>query len=86
MKSYESVDYIFIVHPILLNVSGVVKRGEAAVRCALVSRGLQFRRSPLGSQCKDRFPLSRNFYMSTHVNCTRVNEIEAVYGRPRVHV
>ena len=54
--------------------------------CALASRGLQVRRSPLGNQCKDRFPLSRNFHVSTHVNCTRVNEIEAVYGRSRVNV
>ena len=54
--------------------------------CALASRGLQFRRSPLGNQCKDRLPLSRNFHISTHVNCTRLNEIEAVYGRSRVNV
>ena len=54
--------------------------------CALASRGLQFRRSPRGNQCKDRLPLSRNFHISTHVNCTRLNEIEAVYGRSRVDV
>ena len=53
---------------------------------ALVSRGLQFRRSPLGNQCKDRFPLSRIFHISTHVNFTRVNKIEAMYGRSRVNV
>ena len=32
------------------------------------------------------FPLSRNFSMGTHVKCTRVNEIEAKYERPRVNV
>ena len=53
---------------------------------ALVSRGFQFRRSPLGNQCKDRFPLSRKFHISTHVNFTRVSKIEAMYGRSRVNV
>ena len=32
------------------------------------------------------FLLSRNFSMGTHVKCTRVNEIEAKYERPRVNV
>ena len=32
------------------------------------------------------FPLSRNFFMGTHVKCTRANEIEAKYERPRVNV
>ena len=32
------------------------------------------------------FPLSHNFSMGTHVKCTRVNEIEAKYERPRVNV
>ena len=41
--------------------------------CTLVSRGLQFRRLPLGSQCKDRFPLSRNFHVSTNVHFTRLS-------------
>ena len=30
------------------------------------------------------FPQSRNFYVSTHVNFTRVNKIEAMYRRSRV--
>ena len=33
------------------------------------------------SLCLDRFPLSRNLYVRTHVNFTRVNKIEAAYGR-----
>ena len=32
------------------------------------------------------FPLSRNFSPCEHVNFTRVNEIEAMYGRSRVNV
>ena len=32
------------------------------------------------------FPLSRNFSVRTHVNFTRVNKIEAMYGRPYVNV
>ena len=32
------------------------------------------------------FPLSRNFYVRTHVNFTRVNKIETMYGRPHVNV
>ena len=32
------------------------------------------------------FPLSRNFSVRTHVKFTRVNEIEAMYERPRVNV
>ena len=28
---------------------------------------------------------SRNFYARTHVNFTRLNTIEAMYGRSRVH-
>ena len=35
---------------------------------------------------KGGFPLLRNFYVSTHVNFTRVNKIEAMYGRSRVNV
>ena len=29
---------------------------------------------------------SRNFYVSTHVNFTRVNKVETMYGRSRVNV
>ena len=32
------------------------------------------------------FPQSRNFYVSTHVNFTRVNKIEAMYRRSRVNI
>ena len=32
------------------------------------------------------FPQSRNFYVSTHVNFTRVNKIEAMYRTSRVNV
>ena len=32
------------------------------------------------------FPLSRNFYLRTYVNFTRVNKIEATYGGSRVNV
>ena len=32
------------------------------------------------------FPQPRNFYLSTHVNFTRVNKIEAMYRRSRVNV
>ena len=32
------------------------------------------------------FPLSRNFSPCEHVNFTRVNKIEAMYGRSRVNV
>ena len=35
---------------------------------------------------KGGFPLLRNFYVSTHVNFTRVNKIKAMYGRSRVNV
>ena len=35
---------------------------------------------------KGGFPLLRNFYVSTHVNFTRVNKIEAMYGQSRVSV
>ena len=31
-------------------------------------------------------PLPRNFSLRTHVKFTRVNEIEAMYERPRVNV
>ena len=31
-------------------------------------------------------PLPRNFSVPTHVTFTRVNEIEAMYDRPRVNV
>lgn len=33
---------------------------------------------------KDGFLLSLNFYVRTRVNCTYVNEIGAIYERPRV--
>ena len=32
------------------------------------------------------FPLSRNFYVSRHVNFTRVNKIEAMYRRSCINV
>ena len=32
------------------------------------------------------FPQSRNFFVSTHINFTRVNEIEVMYRRSRVNV
>ena len=32
------------------------------------------------------FPLSRNFYVGTHVNFTRVNKIETIYGRSHVNM
>ena len=32
------------------------------------------------------FPQSRNFYVSTYVNFTRVNKIEAMYRRSRANV
>ena len=32
------------------------------------------------------FPQSRKFYVSTHVNFTRVNKIEAMYRRSRVNI
>ena len=35
---------------------------------------------------KGGFPLSRNFYVLTQVNFTRVNKIETMYGRSRVNV
>ena len=35
---------------------------------------------------KGGFPLSRNFYVRTHLNFTRVNKIEAMYKRSRVNV
>ena len=35
---------------------------------------------------KGGFPLLRNFSVQTHVKFTRVNEIEAMYERPRVNV
>ena len=35
---------------------------------------------------KSGFPPSRNFYVRTHINFTRVNEIETMYGRSRVNV
>ena len=34
---------------------------------------------------KGWFPLSRNFSVRTHLKFTRVNEIEAMYERPRVN-
>ena len=37
------------------------------------------------SLCLDRFPLSRNLYVRTHVNFRRVNKIEAAYGRSHVN-
>ena len=33
----------------------------------------------------DGFPPSRDFYVRTHVNFTRLNEIEAMYGKTRVN-
>ena len=38
------------------------------------------------SMVKGGFPLSRNFYVGMQVNYTRVNKIEAFYGRLRVNV
>ena len=35
---------------------------------------------------KGGFPLSRNFYVRTRLNFTRINEIEKMYGRSRVKV
>jgi len=35
---------------------------------------------------KGGFPLSRNFYVHTHVNFTPVNKIETMYGSSRVSV
>ena len=35
---------------------------------------------------KGGFPLSRNFSVRTHVNFTRVNKMETMYGRSRVYV
>ena len=35
---------------------------------------------------KGGFPLSRNFHVRTHVNFTRVNKIEAMYGKSGVNV
>ena len=35
---------------------------------------------------KGGFPLSRNFYVHTHVNFTRVNKTETMSGRSRVKV
>ena len=35
---------------------------------------------------KGGFPLSRNFYVRTHVNFTRVNKIQTMYERSRVSV
>ena len=35
---------------------------------------------------KGGFPLSRNFYVLTHVIFTRVNKIGTMYGRSRVNV
>ena len=32
------------------------------------------------------FPPSRNFSVRTHVNFTRVNKMETMYGRSRVYV
>ena len=32
------------------------------------------------------FPRSRDFYVRTHVNFTRLNKIETMYGRSRVNV
>ena len=32
------------------------------------------------------FPLSRNFHVRMHVNFTRVNKVEAMYGRSSVKV
>ena len=37
-------------------------------------------------ESKGGFPLSRNFYVHTHVNFTRVNKTETMYGRSRVNV
>ena len=35
---------------------------------------------------KGGFPLSRNFYVHTRVNFTRINKIDKMYGRSRVKV
>ena len=35
---------------------------------------------------KGGFPLSRNFYVLTHVIFTRINKIGTMYGRSRVNV
>ena len=32
------------------------------------------------------FPLTRNLHVRTHANFTRVNKIEAMYGKSRVNV
>ena len=34
---------------------------------------------------KGRFLLSHNFYWRTHVNFTRVNKVETMYGRSRLN-
>ena len=34
---------------------------------------------------KGRFLLSHNFYSRTHVNFTRVNKVETMYGRSRLN-
>ena len=46
-----------------------------------ITRQLTGEINPLG-----RFPPSRNFSVRTHVNFTRVNEIEAMYERSHVNV
>ena len=40
----------------------------------------------LSTLSKGGFPSSRNFYVRTHVDFTRVNKIETMYQRPRVNV
>ena len=37
-------------------------------------------------KARDGFPLTRNLHVSTHANFTRVNKIEAMYGKSRVNV
>ena len=37
------------------------------------------------SLCLGGFPLSRNLYLRMYVNFTRVNKIEAAYGRSHVN-
>ena len=70
--------------------SFLASRGFAAQRLrapALPLLNLKKKRdcSQSSSDPEGWFPLSRNFSVWTHVKFTRVNEIEAMYERPRVN-
>ena len=69
------------------NCSDFYNVGVKSVFCPRASTGKRGVTSCLtGIETKGGFPLSSNFYGRTQIHFTRVNRLEAMYGRSRVNV